>query len=80
MGVHSKQRVQGAIVKDKESRSCSMTKKANELPSLIMIGEFVRVREGNEWKPAKVTEILLSPRSYMLKQSGKTTEEIVDIY
>ena len=38
-------------------------KTAKELPPLRN-GEFVRVREGNKWKPAKVTEILPSPRSY----------------
>ena len=38
-------------------------KTAKELPPQRN-GEFVRVREGNKWKPAKVTEILPSPRSY----------------
>ena len=32
-----------------------------------MNGEFVRVREGNKWKPAKVTEILPLPRSYKVE-------------
>ena len=41
-------------------------KTAKELPPLRN-GEFVRVREGNKWKPAKVTEILPSPRSYKVE-------------
>ena len=41
-------------------------KTAKELPPL-MNGEFVRVREGNKWKPAKVTEILPLPRSYKVE-------------
>ena len=32
-----------------------------------MNGEFVRVQEGNKWKPAKSTEILPSPRSYKVE-------------
>ena len=44
-----------------------MTKqRRKELPPL-MNGEFVRVREGNKWKPAKVTEILPLPRSYKVE-------------
>ena len=40
--------------------------KEKELPPL-MNDEFVRVREGNKWKPAKVTESLKSPRSYKVE-------------
>ena len=39
---------------------------AKELPPLRN-GELVRVREGNKWKPATVTEILPSPRSYKVE-------------
>ena len=30
-------------------------------------GEAVRVREGNKWKPARVTQVLPSPRSYKVE-------------
>ena len=32
-------------------------------------GEVVRVREGNKWKPATVTQVLPSPRSYKAEES-----------
>ena len=41
-------------------------KTAKELPPLRN-GELVRVREGNKWKPATVTEILPSPGSYKVE-------------
>lgn len=30
-------------------------------------GEVVRIREGNKWKPARVTQVLPSPRSYKVE-------------
>ena len=41
-------------------------RKAKELPPLKG-GEVVRVREGNKWKPARVTQVLPSPRSYKVE-------------
>ena len=41
-------------------------RKAKELPPL-RDGEVVRVREGNKWKPARVTQVLPSPRSYKVE-------------
>ena len=41
-------------------------KTAKELPPLRN-GQLVRVREGNKWKPATVTEILPSPSSYKVE-------------
>ena len=41
-------------------------RKAKELPPL-RDGEVVRVREGNKWKPARVTHVLPSPRSYKVE-------------
>ncbi|PFX14203.1 Uncharacterized protein K02A2.6 [Stylophora pistillata] len=41
-------------------------RKAKELPPL-RDGEVVRVREGNKWKPARVTQVLPSLRSYMVE-------------
>ena len=38
-------------------------KTAKELPPL-RDGEVGRVREGNKWKPARVTQVLPSPTSY----------------
>lgn len=40
-------------------------KTAKELPPLKE-GEVVRVKEGRKWKPARVTEVLPSPRSYKI--------------
>ena len=40
----------------------------------------VRVREGNKWKPARVTQVLPSPLSYKVEQSMESTEETVNIY
>ena len=42
-------------------------RKAKELPPL-RDGEVVRVREGNKWKPARVTQVLPSPRSYKVER------------
>ena len=39
---------------------------AKKLPPLKE-GEVVRLKEGSKWKPARVTEILPSPRSYMVE-------------
>ena len=39
---------------------------AKELPPLKE-GEVVRLKEGNKWKPARVTQILPSPRSYQVE-------------
>ena len=41
-------------------------RKAKELPPL-RDGEVVRDREGNKWKPARVTQVLPSPRSYKVE-------------
>ncbi|PFX13965.1 putative RNA-directed DNA polymerase from transposon X-element [Stylophora pistillata] len=41
-------------------------RKAKELPPL-RDGEVVRVKEGNKWKPARVTQVLPSPRSYKVE-------------
>ncbi|CAH3041611.1 unnamed protein product [Porites lobata] len=42
-------------------------RKAKELPPL-RDGEVVRVREGDKWKPARVTQVLPSPRSYKVER------------
>lgn len=39
---------------------------AKELPPLKE-GEVVRVKEGSKWKPARVTQVLPSPRSYKVE-------------
>ena len=41
-------------------------KTAKELPPLKE-GDVVRVKEGSKWKPARVTQILPSPRSYKVE-------------
>ena len=40
---------------------------AKELPPLKE-GEVVRLKEGSKWKPARVTHILPSPRSYQVER------------
>lgn len=41
-------------------------RKAKEY-SPLRDGEVIRVSEGNKWKPARVTQVLHSPRSYMVE-------------
>ena len=54
-------------------------KTAKELPPL-RDGKVERVREGNKWKPASITQVLPSARLARLKQSVESTEETVAIY
>ena len=49
--------------RQKKTEAAASQNSKRELPPQ-MNGEFLRVREGNKWKPAKVTDILPSPRSY----------------
>ncbi|ROJ43274.1 hypothetical protein DPX16_23765 [Anabarilius grahami] len=47
-----------------------MTRGARHLPG-FKPGDYVRVQENAQWKPAKVVEVCETPRSYIVESNGQ---------
>ncbi|PFX19094.1 Retrovirus-related Pol polyprotein [Stylophora pistillata] len=64
--LHDPENVLSKLKERQRKQKLQHERKAKVLPPL-RDGEIVRVREGNTWKPARITQVLPSPRSYKVE-------------